>query len=383
LTSDRPCLRDYELLLQLGHTSDYHAYLARRTGREALYTLRQARKPCELVDTSALETTLRAVRDKPHSNLPQVAEFGIEDGHLFWVSDYVEGETLDALGGRTLQVPTDVAVRLALDVAAALERVSELGGAGPVLRSDVHVGVDGVARVVPPMRWTEGLRREQQVLAESLRNTPAIITHVCAFLWESLAGLALAACREAQGWPAISTLGVSVSPALDALLSDVLHERAHFGRASTLGKVIADSAGGVASRDDVRNWLLGFIRARLEGRSRLLRSPAPIKPSGEIPLVRVPVDLDAVRFGVAAGDTERPLSMPTIPTPQPLPRTSDEPGATGRADESGVPNGISSAPPSSVRSSANAPDVTRRAPLESALAEYAERASRPGQRSSK
>jgi hypothetical protein len=388
VNSPRPHLRAYELLIQLGHTSDYQSYLARHGSSGQLYTLRQSRKEVDGVDTHPLETTLEGLRAEPHSNLPRVVDVGVEDGLLFWVSDYVEGDGLDSLGPRSLQIPTEVAVRLTLDVGAALQRLSELGGAGLVLRSDVHVGVDGRARVIPPMRWDDGLRKDYSRLAQLLPDVVPGVVQLCAFLWESLAGLGLLACHEEVGWPILSSLGAPVPPALDALLSDVIHQRARFEQLSTLATVVEQSVPSVASTEGVRDWLLGLIRARLEGRAHVLRSRYPAKPSGEIPLVRLPAGLDAVRFGVAAGpgsDTERPMPLPTIPIPQPFPGRGEEEGGPGAPlpAESGAPDGISSVPPSSIRSSSGSPDVTRRAPLESALAEYAERASTPGQRSSK
>lgn len=389
MNSPRPRLRDYELLIQLGHTSDYQAYLARRFDSGQLHSLWQSRQEVDPVDTAALEVTLRGLSGGVHPNLPCVADFGVEDGHLFWVSDYVEGDLLDTLGRRSSQIPTEIALRLSLDVAAALDRLGQLGGAGPVLRSDVHVGVDGVARLIPPLGWRGARRREQVALGESLREPRPALLYLCAFLWESLAGVGLTACREETGWPPISTLGVQVTPALDALLSDVLHGRARFEQVTTLASVIEQSADGVAARAAVRDWMLGLIKARLEGRAQVLRSRSPAKPSGEIPLVRVPVNLDAVRLEVTAlhagGDTERPAPLPTIPTPQPSASEAEEPipPSTEQVSESGVPDGISAVPPSSVRSSSGSPHPARRAPLENALAEYAERASSPGQGTNK
>jgi hypothetical protein len=258
-----------------------------------------------------------------------------------------------------------------------------------VLRADLHVGVDGVARVIPPMDWTSGLRREQHTLTQSLPGMPPAVLHLCAFLWESLAGLGLAACREGDRWPEISTLGVQVSPELDALLSGILNGRAHFESAATLAAVIERDARSVATREGVRNWLLSLIKTRLVGRANVLRSHIPAQPSGEIPLVQVPTDLDAVRFGVAMRqpseeeDTVPSMPFETIPTPRPFAHEGEDTLETSALslEEAGVK--ISSVPPSSVRSSSGSPDVTRRAPLEDALAEYAERASSPGRRPSK
>jgi hypothetical protein len=391
VNSLRPRLHDYELLLQLGHTVDYQTYLVRRGTSPQLLALRQSRKDRDVVDTRPLESVLEVLRIGTQPNLPRVTDFGVEDDRLFWVSDYVEGDTLDVLDGRTLQVPSDVAVRLCVDVATALQGLGKLGTVGPLLRHDVHVGVDGVARVIPPLTWDNVPRRELQALAATLPTLPPEVVYLCAFLWESVSGLALPACRESEGWPLVSTFGVQLSPELDGLISDVLHGRARFGQLKTFVSVVEQCAQRIASRQAVEDWLLGLIRARLASRTHVLRSRIPTKPSGEIPLVQVPTDLDTARFAASVGqlpvETDPPLPLPTIRTPQPF-ASGEEPldgppsSVRSAADAGASPprraREPSSVPPSSVRATLVTPpipaDVTRRAPLESALAEFAERA---------
>jgi hypothetical protein len=182
---------------------------------------------------------------------------------------------------------------------------------------------------------------------------------------------------------------------VDGLLSDVLHGRARFDRLKTFAAVVEQSVHKVASRDDVKHWLLGLIRARLEGRAHVLRSRMPIKPSGEIPLVQVPTDLDTARFAAriadASTDTEQPPPLPTMRTPQPFPGEEEAFGGppssirAAQSLESEPTRRPSSIPPSSIRSTQVTPpvpaDPNRRAPLESALAEFVERGGGNGRKS--
>lgn len=412
-------IQQYALLFQLGHSAEYQAYLAREEKSERLCTLRQLRQDSDLVARGPLEAVLKELCQTRHLGLPRVSDFGIDNGTLYWVCEYVEGDSLDTLERRSRQIPVPIALRLALDLSEALAVLTELGHSGPVLREDVWVSVSGRPILIPPLSWASGPRLETKALVESLTHIKPTVAHVVAFLWDAMCGVTLSSCLEGNDFPLISSFGASTPPELERLLSDVLSGRARFEQLSTFTTVLSN-ASTVATHDEVRSWLLSLIGNRLQGRANVLRSKIPSKPSGEIPLVRFPADLNAVRLATAANEaavsargagafaegslegdvlfpreaTERPAPLPTLRTPQPFPPEQDADGPaspvrssaeSGEHSSANAERELSSIPASSVRDAAGKPPETdstvgqskpARAPLESALAEYAERLSK-------
>ena len=63
----------------------------------------------------------RAAARLTHPNIVPLLTFGEVDGELYYVMPYVEGETLREKLERETQMPVDEAVRIATDVAEALD----------------------------------------------------------------------------------------------------------------------------------------------------------------------------------------------------------------------------------------------------------------------
>lgn len=119
----------YDILSCLGRRGGAWIYQAlqralQRTVRLAILPPSEARKPAYRL---RFERELEVVAELQHENVLGVIEAGEQEGHRYVVTEDVAGRTLaDALhAGRTFDVAT--AVRIAGDVAAALERFETAG----------------------------------------------------------------------------------------------------------------------------------------------------------------------------------------------------------------------------------------------------------------
>lgn len=403
MDQDLPKLNNYSLLLQLGHTSDYHVYLSRLDNASALVTVRQARRAHTAAECAPLQRALQSLIRAPNARLPKVTEVGFEDDLLYWVADYVEGDTLDVIRKTATEaVPISIVLRLCCDAAHALTALHHLGHAGAILSEDLLVGADGIARLIPPLTWETAPRRELRSLAESLARTEQgfLIVVLIGLLWKAATGVSLASCCEGSSFPLLSSLAPDVSAELDVVLTRNLEDVADPESAATLQSFIADvqaSGSEIATTELVRQWLLSHIRSRLKTRAHLLQSRQPEKPSAEIPLVEVPTDLVSLRLATeakAAATTKPPAAAPPsldqenadswAPEPAAYPIESERILAQDPDAYVSPSDAPTSRPLSSVRhsqSEAERPSIdpaakAGRAPLESALAEYAERVSR-------
>lgn len=103
--------------------------------------------PSSLSDTADIVAQARRLVGVRHPNLSTVRRVGSIDGDAIVVSDFFEGERLDAL--ETSEMSIDVSIRVVIDALAALSALHDLGIVhGHVEPQNVIVGLDGVTKLV-------------------------------------------------------------------------------------------------------------------------------------------------------------------------------------------------------------------------------------------
>ncbi|MEY2530389.1 MAG: eukaryotic-like serine/threonine-protein kinase [Verrucomicrobiota bacterium] len=107
--------------LESNRTNGLIAYKAVDTRFGETVTIKKV--PIEDVDPTArgqFEEQARAARVLDHVNIARVLGFGVEEGHFVFVTEYLDGETLDAWVGAHGPMPADAALRVGLQVVNAL-----------------------------------------------------------------------------------------------------------------------------------------------------------------------------------------------------------------------------------------------------------------------
>ncbi|HEY2728891.1 MAG TPA: protein kinase [Polyangia bacterium] len=154
---------------------------------------------------AALRNEATRVVRRIHGNLVQVYDIGLVDRRLFFVSELVEGVDLAALVGelarRRQPFPIDVAVFVAMEVAAALSylrRLSERNGEGTPLPMglplrDVLLSVDGEVKVLHYGATVSALPTDDALRAPESgpTTTGATDAHLLGALLNLLLGTAL------------------------------------------------------------------------------------------------------------------------------------------------------------------------------------------------
>ncbi|HEU4588024.1 MAG TPA: protein kinase [Gemmatimonadales bacterium] len=147
----------YALERELGRGGMATVYLARDLKHDRLIALKVLRP--ELADTLGAERFLREIRIAArlqHPNILPVHDSGDAAGHFWFTMPYVEGESLRARLTRERQLPLDHALRIAREVADALDYAHRHGvihrdiKPENILLSDTHALVAdfGVARAI-------------------------------------------------------------------------------------------------------------------------------------------------------------------------------------------------------------------------------------------
>ena len=134
----------------LGHGGMATVYLAQDSDLERPVAVKVLGEPLAL-DEAFVERFRREARTAAqlsHPNIVQVYDTGEEDGRIFIVMEFVEGEGLDAMLGRDGRVPPERARELGLQVCSALHYAHGKG----VVHRDVKPGnlllrTDGVVKV--------------------------------------------------------------------------------------------------------------------------------------------------------------------------------------------------------------------------------------------
>lgn len=155
----------YELLVRIGHGGMASVWVARLRASNGghRYVALKAMLP-ELAEHSKFRAMfldeVQIVHSIDHANVVRVYEVSEDNGVLYMVMEWVEGDSLRNLirqAKRRGAIPADIAVRLVSDTAAGLHAAHELRGWEGELRRVVHcdvsphnilVGLDGVAKVV-------------------------------------------------------------------------------------------------------------------------------------------------------------------------------------------------------------------------------------------
>jgi serine/threonine-protein kinase len=254
-----------------------------------------------------------------HPNVVPILEVGTSDVGYFLVMEYIEGETLARLLGRTAsrgeKIPTRVAVKIVLDTLAGLEAAHGLrDDFGEPLRivhrdvspQNVMVGVDGTSRITDfgvaraatrltttragQLKGKLGYMAPEQAQGDDI-DLRADVFAVGVILWECLAGRRLfkgkADASDAQTLnrllyepiPTLRDTDPTVHEAFGALTQralerDVSRRFASCGEFAEALEKVAEQTGGIAStrevaafvdsvagpeieaqRDAVRNWV--------------------------------------------------------------------------------------------------------------------------------
>lgn len=150
-------LGEYQLIRRLGQGATAEVYLARRVrshGFEKQLVVKRllphlAADP-EVTQLFLLEARRAAMID--HPNLAHVSDFGELDGTYYLAMEYIEGQSLSELCAPLGRLPAPLAVRVAIEVAAALGAIHNAAEPGLVHRDlsprNVMVRPDGVVKLL-------------------------------------------------------------------------------------------------------------------------------------------------------------------------------------------------------------------------------------------
>jgi serine/threonine-protein kinase len=156
----------FDVISEIGTGGMASVYLARSVGMGGFHRLVAIKvmHPHLSQEDSFVEMFLdeaRVAATIQHPNVASILEVGIEDGLIFLVMDYVEGDSLSNVEKMAVnlrrRIPLGIILRVALDALAGLHCAHELtdhtGRPLRIIHRDVSpqnivVGVDGVARIV-------------------------------------------------------------------------------------------------------------------------------------------------------------------------------------------------------------------------------------------
>ncbi|MEZ4405409.1 MAG: protein kinase [Polyangiales bacterium] len=156
----------YELIAPLGKGGMAGVYLARHVGsagfeRLAAVKLMHRNLTADEDFVTMFLDEARVAARLHHPNVVAIIDLGAEDGELYMVMDYVEGDTLAAVQRTAINlhraVPLGIVLRVTLDALAGLDAAHELKGPDGAPLHLIHrdatpqnilIGVDGAARLV-------------------------------------------------------------------------------------------------------------------------------------------------------------------------------------------------------------------------------------------
>ena len=304
-----------------------------------------------------------------HANVVGIHQIGADPGGHFLVLDYIEGGSLDELVTRTIlhrkKLPPPVVLRIASDMLAGLHAVHEAADVeGKPLRmlhrdvstQNVLVGRDGVARladfgiakaitssIVTDRAYLQGrvaymppeyLRRE--AVDRRLDVYAAGVTLWAALAgklpWQDAAEVQVIHHAVFQGIPPLSSAGVTVAPAIEAIVARACDRdpASRFATAEDMLRALDDlgrRTGWLASHAEVASLVEVLLGAELRARRATLaqRLSAP---------GRSPSQAVATSTPVPAGSPS-PSSLEALPPTTRIarpPTTASPPGPpTGRS----------------------------------------------------
>lgn len=159
-------LGEYQLIRRLGQGATAEVYLARRVrahGFEKQLVVKRllphlAADP-RVTELFLLEARRAAMID--HPNLAHVSDFGELGGTYYLAMEYIEGQSLSELCAPLGRLPAPLAVRVAIEVAAALGAIHSAAEPGLVHRDlsprNVMVRPDGVVKLLDLGNAVSGL----------------------------------------------------------------------------------------------------------------------------------------------------------------------------------------------------------------------------------
>ena len=126
----------YQLLTQLGNTSQGPVFAARIPGNEAQFALKVFQRQLPPEEVARVRQEIQAVSRLEHPGIVRPVDVGLEQGRLYVVYEHVPGPTLQEQLSKSGPLPSDQAARMVADLAEALHAAHEVG----VLHRDLHPG---------------------------------------------------------------------------------------------------------------------------------------------------------------------------------------------------------------------------------------------------
>ena len=126
----------YQLLTQLGNTSQGPVFAARIPGNEASFALKVFQRQLPPEEVARVRQEIQAVSRLEHPGIVRPVDVGLEQGRLYVVYEHVPGPTLQEQLSKSGPLPSEQAARMVADLAEALHAAHEVG----VLHRDLHPG---------------------------------------------------------------------------------------------------------------------------------------------------------------------------------------------------------------------------------------------------
>lgn len=126
----------YQLLTQLGNTSQGPVFAARIPGNEAQFALKVFQRQLPPEEVARVRQEIQAVSRLEHPGIVRPVDVGLEQGRLYVVYEHVPGMTLQEQLSKSGPLPSDQAARMVADLAEALHAAHEVG----VVHRDLHPG---------------------------------------------------------------------------------------------------------------------------------------------------------------------------------------------------------------------------------------------------
>ena len=297
-----------------------------------------------------------------HPNVVSTLDVGDDDGRLFLVMEYIEGDRLSGLikaaGKRDRRIPPPIAARIFIDLLSGLHAAHELAGSDGAELSVVHrdvspqnvlVGVDGVARITDfgiaktEARVTDtGLQQikgklaymaPEQLAGETVTRRSDIYA-AGVVLWETLTGKRLFRGETDVDTvqqvvkaevPRPSVIVTDLDPAIDAVVMKAIDRdpERRFPTAAAFAEALEELPIKVANTRAVSALVHDLLGASLSARRDLVKRIG----EGEALVLAEMTNPSAVRF--ARTDLSLTLGSslpPPLPAPAAVP-VDDEPEA--------------------------------------------------------
>jgi serine/threonine protein kinase len=306
----------FDVISEIGTGGMASVYLARSTGMGGFNRLVAIKvmHPHLSQEDSFVEMFLdeaRVAATIQHPNVASILDVGIEDGLIFLVMDYVEGDSFSNVEKMAVnlrrRIPLGITLRVCLDALAGLHCAHELTDhAGRPLRiihrdvspQNIVVGVDGVARIVDfgiakaESRITNTqvglIKGKLNFMAPEQIRGASLDRRVDVFgmgvtLWEAVTLRRLYAGENefetarkilSGEYPSLLDYDAKLPPVLDAICHKALHPDPdlRFLSAAEFAECIEQELGNhVAAPREVAGFIAGVASQKLEKERRAVR----------------------------------------------------------------------------------------------------------------